>query len=255
MKRGKKDALALREWIIFCGGQAVRLQKYLADAGIASRRKCETLIEEGRVKLNGSVAQIGMSVQEGDVVTLDGKRVQPNNERVMIAFYKPRNVICSNSETEDRKKVTDYFQELPYRLYTVGRLDYDSEGLIIVTNDGDTANRLMHPRYGTSKSYRVICRGRVTQDELHKLASGVMLEDGMTSPAEVKFIKETEKGNSEIQITIHEGRNRQVRRMLSAVGHETLRLVRVKIGKLSISGLKPGQWRFLSGEEVEDMLR
>ena len=233
----------------------MRLQKYLADAGIASRRKCEQLIEEGRVKLNGSVAEIGMNVNDGDVVTLDGKRVRANNERVMIAFYKPKNVICSNAEDEDRKKVTDFFKELPYRLYTVGRLDYDSEGLILVTNDGDAANRLMHPRYGLSKTYNVLCSGRFTDAEIHTLASGVMLEDGMTAPARVKLLRETDNGNTELSITIHEGRNRQVRRMVAAVGHDTLRLVRVSIGKLTISGLKSGQWRFLSREETELLLK
>ncbi len=233
----------------------MRLQKYLADAGIASRRKCEQLIEEGRVKLNGAVAEIGMNVSDGDVVTLDGKRVRVNNERVMIAFYKPKNVICSNAEDEDRKKVTDFFKELPYRLYTVGRLDYDSEGLILVTNDGDAANRLMHPRYGLSKTYNVLCSGRFTDAEIHTLASGVMLEDGMTAPARVKLLRETDNGNTELSITIHEGRNRQVRRMVAAVGHDTLRLVRVSIGKLTISGLKSGQWRFLSREEAELLLK
>lgn len=233
----------------------MRLQKYLADAGIASRRKCEQLIEEGRIKLNGAVAEIGMNVNDGDVVTLDGKRVRANNERVMIAFYKPKNVICSNAEDEDRKKVTDFFKELPYRLYTVGRLDYDSEGLILVTNDGDAANRLMHPRYGLSKTYNVLCSGRFTDAEIHALASGVMLEDGMTAPARVKLLRETDNGNTELSITIHEGRNRQVRRMVAAVGHDTLRLVRVSIGKLTISGLKSGQWRFLSREETELLLK
>ena len=233
----------------------MRLQKYLADAGIASRRKCEQLIEEGRVKLNGAVAEIGMNVNDGDVVTLDGKRVRANNERVMIAFYKPKNVICSNAEEEDRKKVTDFFKDLPYRLYTVGRLDYDSEGLILVTNDGDAANRLMHPRYGLSKTYNVLCSGRFTDAEIHALASGVMLEDGMTAPARVKLLRETDNGNTELSITIHEGRNRQVRRMVAAVGHDTLRLVRVSIGKLTISGLKSGQWRFLSREEAELLLK
>ena len=233
----------------------MRLQKYLADAGIASRRKCEQLIEEGRVKLNGAVAEIGMNVNDGDVVTLDGKRVRASNERVMIAFYKPKNVICSNAEEEDRKKITDFFKDLPYRLYTVGRLDYDSEGLILVTNDGDAANRLMHPRYGLSKTYNVLCSGRFTDAEIHALASGVMLEDGMTAPARVKLLRETDNGNTELSITIHEGRNRQVRRMVAAVGHDTLRLVRVSIGKLTISGLKSGQWRFLSREETELLLK
>ena len=149
----------------------------------------------------------------------------------------------------------DFFKELPYRLYTVGRLDYDSEGLILVTNDGDAANRLMHPRYGLSKTYNVLCSGRFTDAEIHTLASGVMLEDGMTAPARVKLLRETDNGNTELSITIHEGRNRQVRRMVAAVGHDTLRLVRVSIGKLTISGLKSGQWRFLSREETELLLQ
>ena len=127
--------------------------------------------------------------------------------------------------------------------------------LILVTNDGDAANRLMHPRYGLSKTYNVLCSGRFTDAEIHALASGVMLEDGMTAPARVKLLRETDNGNTELSITIHEGRNRQVRRMVAAVGHDTLRLVRVSIGKLTISGLKSGQWRFLSREEAELLLK
>lgn len=233
----------------------MRLQKYLADAGIASRRKCEELILAGHVKINGAVAQIGMNVEDGDEVTLNGKRVQVSNEQVMIAFYKPKNVICSNAEDEDRIKVSDYFKELPYRLYTVGRLDYDSEGLIIVTNDGEAANRLMHPRYRTSKTYKALCTGYLTGEERRILINGVLLEDGMTSPAKLKILRERNDGNTELLLTIHEGKNRQVRRMLAACGHKTLRLVRVSIGKLTIEGLKPGQWRFLSEEEAAEMLR
>lgn len=233
----------------------MRLQKYLADAGVASRRKCEQLLLEGRVRVNGVIAELGMNYNEGDTVTLDGKKIECQEERVLIAFYKPKNVICSNAVDEDRKKVSDYFSTLPYRLYTVGRLDFDSEGLILVTNDGEMANRLMHPRFGAKKTYKVICRGTISNEALHTLASGVMLDDGITAPARVKLIKYTSNGNSELSITIHEGRNRQVRRMLAAVGHDTLRLTRTSIGNLAIQDLKPGQWRFLSNEDVQDLLK
>lgn len=232
----------------------MRLQKYLADAGVDSRRKCEELIAQGRVTVNGVRATIGNSVADGDDVRLDGKKISPTEEKVVIAFYKPKNVICSNAEDEDRIKVSDFFKELPYRLYTVGRLDYDSEGLILVTNDGELANRLMHPRYGTGKTYRVLCTGVLTQEERNALIHGVELEDGMTSPAKLRIVRERSDGNTELLITIHEGKNRQVRRMLDAVGHATLRLTRISIGTLGMDGLKPGQWRFLSAEEIEELL-
>ena len=233
----------------------MRLQKYLADAGIASRRKCEEFIKEGRVKINGVTAVIGAGVKENDSVLFDGVPVHVDSERVVIAFYKPKNVICSNSETEDRIKVIDYFKELPYRLYTVGRLDYDSEGLILVTNDGELANELTHPRYEVSKTYFALCRGFLTPEERNTLKEGVMLDDGLTSPAQVRIISEKSNGNTELLLTIHEGKNRQVRRMLAALGHETLKLRRVSIGKLNLSGLRPGQWRFLSGEEINGLLK
>lgn len=233
----------------------MRLQKYLADAGIASRRKCEELIAAGRVSVNGSIAALGCTVQEGDTVLLDGRRVSPAVEKVIIVFNKPRNVICSNAEDEDRVKVTDYFTSLPYRLYTVGRLDYDSEGLILVTNDGETANRLMHPRYGAKKTYRVLCTGHLTPEDKRKLRNGVLLEDGMTSPAELRILRERQDEKTELLLTIHEGKNRQVRRMLSAVGHETLRLQRVAIGGLELGSLKPGEWRFVKEEELDKLVK
>lgn len=163
----------------------MRLQKYLADAGIASRRKCEEIISAGRVKVNGHVAVLGSSVEPEDSVMLDDKPVHPAEERIVIAFNKPKNVICSNADSEDRVKVTDFFSELPYRLYTIGRLDYDSEGLILVTNDGETANRLMHPRYGANKTYRVLCTGELSRSECRALERGIQLDDGLTAPARV----------------------------------------------------------------------
>ncbi|MBQ7060404.1 MAG: rRNA pseudouridine synthase [Clostridia bacterium] len=239
----------------------MRLQKYLADSGIASRRKCEELIAAGRVTVNGSVASIGCTVEEGDEVLFDGRPVRSGGERVIIMFNKPKNVICSNAEGEDRVKVTDFFDgtlgypPLPHRLYTVGRLDYDSEGLILVTNDGDAANRLMHPRYGTEKTYRVLCSGWLTPEDKRRLRGGIELEDGMTSPAGLRILRERQDGKTELLLTIHEGKNRQVRRMLAATGHETLRLVRTRIGSLELGGLKPGQWRYLTGEEIEALMK
>ena len=233
----------------------MRLQKYLADAGIASRRKCEELIAAGRVAVNGSVAALGCTVEEGDEVLLDGKPVSAPSERVVIAFNKPKNVICTGAEDEDRVKVTDYFTSLPYRLYTVGRLDYDSEGLILVTNDGETANRLMHPRYGTSKTYRVLCTGWLTPEDKRLLRNGVELEDGLTSPAELRILRERQDGKTDLLLTIHEGKNRQVRRMLAATGHDTLRLQRTAIGKLELGRLRPGEWRFLTEEELALLLK
>lgn len=233
----------------------MRLQKYLADAGIASRRKCEEYIIEGRVTLNGRVASLGSVYEEGDEVLFDGKPVSPAAERVVIVFNKPKNVICSNAADEDRVKVTDYFTSLPYRLYTVGRLDYDSEGLILVTNDGETANRLMHPRYGAKKTYRVLCSGWLSFEDKHRLRSGVELEDGRTAPAELRIIRERTDQKTDLLLTIHEGKNRQVRRMLAATGHETLRLTRVAIGGLELGELKPGEWRFLKEDELEKLLK
>lgn len=227
----------------------MRLQKYLADAGVASRRKCEELIISGRVSVNGEVACIGMTVGEGDTVTLDGKRVCPASQKVVYAFYKPKNVICTASAEEDRVKVVDYFKDSPFRLYTAGRLDYDSEGLIFVTNDGEFAERLMHPRYMKTKTYRVICSGEISNDDVRALKNGVMLEDGLTAPADVRVLKKSPE-KSELLLSIHEGRNRQVRRMLDALGHRTLRLCRTAIGDIRLDGLKPGEYRQLTPEEI-----
>ncbi|MBO4384152.1 MAG: rRNA pseudouridine synthase [Clostridia bacterium] len=231
----------------------MRLQKYLADAGVASRRKCESLIGEGRVAVNGVKAELGASVNENDIVELDGKRVMPASLKVVYAFYKPKNVICSSAENEDRIKVTDYFKDIPLRLYTVGRLDYDSEGLIFVTNDGDFADKLTHPRYMKTKTYRVFCSGEVTKEETEALRNGVELDDGITAPAEVKIVK-SYPSKSLIEITIREGRNRQVRRMLEKVGHTTLRLCRISIGNVKLGGLKPGERRILSAPEIDGLL-
>lgn len=233
-----------------------RLQKFMAEAGVASRRASEELIKQGCVLVNGTTATLGMSVDpEKDVVLVNGKQVKKQQTRVVIVFYKPRGVVCTSSDPEGRKTVQDYFRELPERLYNVGRLDLNSEGLLLMTNDGALANHLTHPRYGVEKTYRTVCDGKLTASEIALLTNGIELEDGMTAPARVENVRTTPKGDTAFSITIHEGRNRQVRRMVEAVGHRTLRLKRERFGPLALGELQPGQWRRLSEAEIKTLER
>ena len=233
----------------------MRLQKFMADCGVASRRACEQIISDGRVTVNGVPAQLGMSVEETDDVRLDGKRLSLQQKRVVLMLYKPRGVVSTSSDESGRKTVQAFVSELPYRLYNVGRLDLNSEGLLLLTNDGELANRLMHPRYGVNKTYRVVCDGTLSASEIAALTNGVELEDGLTAPAKVANIRRSTTGGTAFSITIHEGRNRQIRRMLEAVGHRTLRLKREQYGNLRLGALKPGEWRYLSEEEIADLYR
>lgn len=232
----------------------MRLQKFMADAGIASRRRCEEYIAEGRVKVNGSTAAIGCTVEDGDEVLLDGEPVCAKAERIAIALNKPQGVVCTSSDPEGRRTVVDYVKELPYRLYNVGRLDYDSEGLVILTNDGELAYRMTHPKFAVEKTYHVVCAGRLTDGDRERLEKGVALEDGPTAPAKIENM-EYFRGRTAFDITIHEGRNRQVRRMLSAVGREVMLLRRIKEGPVTLGGLKGGQWRYLTEEEIASLMR
>ena len=233
----------------------MRLQKFMADCGVASRRACEQIIESGRVTVNGQTASLGMSVEDGDEVLLDGKRLKPQQKRVVLMLYKPRGVVSTSSDEAGRKTVQAFVSELPYRLYNVGRLDLNSEGLLLLTNDGELCNRLMHPRYGVNKTYRVVCDGTLSASEIAALTNGVELEDGLTAPAKVTNIRRSTTGGTAFSITIHEGRNRQIRRMLEAVGHRTLRLKREQYGNLKLGELKPGEWRYLTEAEIEDLYR
>lgn len=232
----------------------MRLQKYLSDSGIASRRKCEELISLGRVHVNGKRADVGRSVDpEKDLIEVDGKRVEPIAERVVYAFYKPQGVICSTADPQGRETVVDHFRDVPYRLYNVGRLDYDSEGLVIMTNDGALAFALAHPSHEIDKTYYAICDGKLQEDQKSALEKGVLLEDGPTAPARVRDAYRAGNGNTSFYITIHEGRNRQVRRMLKAVGHETLLLRRVQEGPVALGALRPGEKRKLSDSELAEL--
>ncbi len=224
-----------------------RLQKVLARAGIASRRASEEMIQAGRVTVNGQVAALGDKVADSDHIELDRIPVLRDPNLVHYLLHKPRDVVSTASDTANRQTVVNLVPSAT-RVYPVGRLDADSEGLIILTNDGDLTHRLTHPSFGVPKEYLVHVEGVPQRSALRKLREGLQLEDGMTAPAQVSM---PEKGL--LRMTIHEGRNRQVRRMCAAVGHPVIRLVRVRIGPVTDSSLGAGSWRELSSEEVRSL--
>lgn len=230
-----------------------RLQKVIAQAGIASRRKAEQLISAGRVRVNGeTVTELGTKVDEArDVIEVDGRVIKAEDKHTYL-FYKPKKVITSLSDPRGRKTVADYFRDVPVRLYPVGRLDYDTEGLLLMTNDGELANRLMHPRFEIEKSYLALVQGVPNESALSRLAKGVALEDGVTAPARVSTVRAMPK-TAWIRLVIREGRNRQVRRMCEAVGHPVKKLIRERIGFLRAGGLKPGQYRALTVDEMKKL--
>ena len=227
----------------------MRLQKYMADCGIASRRASEQLILEGRVMINGiTVTELGVKVQEGDKVTFDGSLIKPVNKRVYIMLYKPDKVMSTVSDPEGRKTVIDLVDEKT-RLYPVGRLDYHTEGLILLVNDGDVAYHLTHPKFEIEKEYLVTIQGEISREEVLKLQAGVIIDGQKTAPSKVRVTEVTDHTTS-LSIIIHEGRNRQVRKMLEAVNKKVIHLTRFRHGELVLTGLKPGQWRHLTKEEI-----
>ncbi len=229
----------------------MRLQKYMAEAGVASRRASEKIIADGRVTVNGTPATIGQSVDpEKDTVLLDGKLVRQQEDRIVVLLYKPRGVVSTSDDPQGRKTVQAYVQDIPQRLFNVGRLDVNSEGLILMTNDGELAYRLTHPKFAVEKTYYAVVDGALHADEISKLVNGVMLDDGMTAPAKVAHVRTTQNGDTSFLITIHEGRNRQIRRMAEAVGHRTLRLKREQFGPLTLGMLTPGERRILTRQEL-----
>jgi 23S rRNA pseudouridine2605 synthase len=231
-----------------------RLQKVIARAGIASRRKSEDLIKEGRVKVNGKVVtELGLKVSSSDRVEVNEIQIE-KEEPVYFLLYKPRGVISSVNDEKGRKVVTDFFPHLKERIYPVGRLDYDTSGLLVLTNDGEFANLLMHPKNEINKVYVAKVKGIPSKENLRKLEKGIRLEDGKTAPARVNLLSADNKKQSAIvEITIHEGRNRQVRRMFEAIGHDVLKLKRERYGFLTLSGLKTGDARELSPHEVKQL--
>lgn len=228
-----------------------RLQKLISAAGIASRRAAEELILTGRVTVNGVVTtELGTKADPAnDRIAVDGTPLAVAAKRLYILLYKPVGYMTTLDDPEGRPLVTDLLKEVGERVYPVGRLDYNTEGLLLLTNDGDWANRLMHPRHEVEKEYHVRVRGKVHRSQLDLLAAGVEIDGKKTAPATVRMIKQGEQ-NDWLSISIHEGRNRQVRRMCEAVSLSVVRLRRVRYGSLSIGALKPGQFRYLSEAEV-----
>ena len=224
-----------------------RLQKVLARSGVASRRVSEDLISAGRVTINGKVATLGDKAKELDRIELDGVPVLRDPNLVHYLLHKPRTVVSTASDPEGRETVVDLVSS-EARIFPVGRLDADSEGLIILTNDGDLTQRLTHPSFGVPKEYLAHVQGVPTPAAIRRLREGIKLEDGVTSPAEVSMPQD-----GLLRLVIHEGRNRQVRRMCEAVGHPVLRLVRVRIGPITDSSLSAGEWRSMTRDEVRSL--
>ena len=229
----------------------MRLQKFLALSGVASRRNAEKLIAEGHISVNGlKVTEMGVQVDETtDIVEADGTRVSIQEEKCYIAYNKPVGEVTTVSDPEGRDTVMDHFRDYPVRLFPVGRLDYDSEGLLLLTNDGEMMNRVLHPSHEVLKVYWTKVSNHVTPEEINALRKGVMIDGKLTSPAFVRLIREN-TFDTVLLISIHEGRNRQVRRMVDAIGHQVVRLRRVGFGPVSLGSLPTGMWRPLTPEEI-----
>lgn len=235
--------------------EGVRLQKVLAAAGVASRRASEQLITEGRVEVNGKVVTIqGLRVDpDHDVIRVDGERIPPPRRHVYVVLNKPRGVVSTLDDPEGRPTLSLYLQERKERLFHVGRLDADTEGLLILTNDGEFAHRLAHPSYEVPKTYVAEVAGTIDRATLTKLRRPLMLDDGPVRAEQVRLVSATAE-RSMVSITLHEGRNRIVRRMLDSVGHPVRRLSRVAIGPVKLGNLKPGEMRDLDQSELGKLL-
>ena len=229
-----------------------RLQKVLAQAGVASRREAEEYITAGRVKVNGKVVkELGTKVGPDAFIMVDGHPIH-RERKTYLLFYKPRGVVTTMKDPEGRKTIADYVKDIPQRVYPVGRLDYNTEGLLLLTNDGELAQAMTHPSHEVNKVYEVTVPGIVPQEKLDLLRVGVKLEDGMTAPAMVDQTGyDYEKNLTRFNVTIHEGRNRQVRRMCDYIGFPVRYLRRVQMGTLTLDGLRRGDCRELFNEEID----
>jgi len=224
----------------------MRLNAFLARAGVASRRGADRLIKAGRVSVNGKLGQLNDDVSEKDNISVNGRRIGAQQLRYIL-LYKPAGYVTTLKDPENRVKVTDLIK-IPERVVPVGRLDFNTTGALLLTNDGELTNKLMHPSFEVNKVYEAQVQGTITDEILNKLSIGVKLEDGKTAPA-----KTTKLSDSKIELIIHEGRNHQVKRMLTAVGLETKKLHRSKYGPLNLDGLRPGRWRDLTEEEIKNL--
>lgn len=230
-----------------------RLQKYLSQCGIASRRKSEELIQQGRVRVNGVVASLGDKINTAkDKVTVNGKKVTAKKEKTYVMLNKPRGFITTMSDELGRKCIPQLISDIPCRVYPVGRLDRESEGLLLLTDDGDFANNLMHPKKHISKTYRVTVRPSITDEQLDAITQGIVIDGKRTAPAEVRVITK-EENRVVLEIILREGRNRQIRKMCEALGLEVARLRRTAIGSVKLGMLKQGDWRYLTDEEIRKL--
>lgn len=229
----------------------LRIQKMIADSGFCSRRKAEALISQGRVKVNGRPVKLGDKCGFKDIITIDGERIYMPKKKnfIYIMLNKPRGYVTTVSDELDRRCVMDLISDIDERVYPVGRLDRNSEGLLLFTNDGEFANSIMHPSRHISKTYRVTVRPDISDEQLVQLAGGVEIDGRKTLPANV-VVKEKQQGRVVLMITIKEGRNRQIRKMCEAVGLEVARLRRISVGPLKLGMLKPGTWRELTADEL-----
>jgi len=229
----------------------MRINKFLSSLGIASRRAIDKYIEEGRIKVNGVIASTGIDVTEEDEIYIDNKKIETNRieEKVYFMLNKPLEVLSASSDDRGRKTVVDLIKT-DKRIFPIGRLDYMTSGLILLTNDGELFNRLVHPKSEIYKKYYIKVFGEVKKEEIEELKKGILLEDGKTLPAKVSGIK-YDKNKTSMYITIREGRNRQIRRMIEKFGYKVLMLSREKIGELSLGDLKEGKYRELTREEIE----
>jgi 23S rRNA pseudouridine2605 synthase len=229
----------------------IRLQKLIAGTGLASRRKAEALITAGRVMVNGkTVTELGIKVDPArDHVKVDGKHLSAPQPFVYLMLNKPKNVVSTLDDPGRRTTVKDYLRGVSVRVFPVGRLDFDSEGLMLLTNNGELAQALLHPRYHVPKTYLIKVKGVLPDEDIRQLEQGVRLDDGMTGPAQVKKVRKVE-ANSWLEITIREGRKHQVKRMLETVGHPVIKLLRIRMGSLSLGDLQPGEFRFLTDREA-----
>jgi len=231
----------------------IRLQKFLSQSAVASRRKSEELIEQGKVRINGQVAQLGDKVSPSrDTVTVSGRKITIHNKTRYILLHKPRGFVTTMSDEMGRKCVAELVEDVGVRVYPVGRLDRDSEGMLLMTNDGEFANGMTHPSKHVPKTYRVTIRPSISQEQVDALSDGIEIDGRMTAPAEVHIISR-EENRVVIEIIIYEGRNRQIRKMCEALGLEVARLKRTAIGSIKLGMLPQGKWRDLTEDEVHKL--
>ena len=229
-----------------------RLSKIIANSGYASRRKVDELIKEGKVLVNGEVASLGQKVSNNDVIIIDGKIINQNNDNyVYYLLNKPRAIITSNHDEKGRKTVIDLI-DTDKRIYPIGRLDYDTTGVLLLTNDGELTNKLIHPKNNVEKIYLAKIKGIINGTDINKLKQGVIIDDFKTSPAKVKLKSFNKKNNTSlVLITIHEGHNHQVKKMFESIGYDVIKLTRISFAGIKVDNLKSGEYRLLSVKEVQ----